>query len=152
MLEQTADKRVMHYFSRGRALVAWRDLWIADDSSHQSLQPRIANRLGESQKPLVQLIDVFFGMRQKIDKIDFLGLGPPHLLQRQLRFVAKDFYARLNLYKIIAADVFGDGLEQIPHARFDRPATVSKLKTKIGFAFARVANFFFVYQEKCGDD
>src|SRR6266851_1200085 len=90
-------------------------------------------------------------MRQIIGEVDFFGLGEPQLDERELRPVAVNLDARLHLHEIVALDVFGGGFELVPHARFDGAAAVAEFEAKIRAALARVAQFFFVHEEKTSD-
>ena len=76
----------------------------------------------------VKLVDVFFGVGQKIDEVDFVGPGAANLLEGELGPVAIDFDAGLHFHEVIAVDVPGDDVEEIPHAGFDGAAAVAELE------------------------
>ena len=99
VFEQAADVGVVHDFGRRRALEARSDLGIGDDADDKGFQPGIADGFGVLEKPDVHLFDVFFGVRKKIDQVDFFGLGAADLLKRELRLVAINFDAGLHFYK-----------------------------------------------------
>ena len=90
-------------------------------------------------------------MGQIVGDVDFFGLGDADLDHRELRAIAVDLDAGLHFDEVVAIDVFGDDFELIPHAGFDGAAAVAEFHAEIGAAFARVADFFFVNQEKTGD-
>src|SRR5438477_1689037 len=151
VLDEAAEIGMVHHFGGGGALVLRGDCWIRNDAGDEFVQPGISDGGGEFLELREKFFDIFLGVRQKIGEVDFFGLRKAKLQERKLRPVAIDFNARVDLDEIVAADVLGRNVELIPHARFDGAAAVAKLETQIGFAFTRVANFFFVNEEKRSD-
>ncbi len=87
-------------------------------------------------------------MGEIVGEINFFGFSNANLHERELRLVAVDLDAGLNLYEIVAIDVFCDDFKLLPHTRFDRAAAVTKFQTKVSAAFAGVADFLLVNEEK----
>src|SRR6266704_325600 len=148
VLEQAAEISVMHYFCRGSAFVFRGDSGIRNDRGDEIVQPGVGDGSGEFLELREELIDIFFGVREKVGEVDLFGLGEPKLLKRKLRPVAVDFDARVHLDEVVAIDVFHHDVELVPHAGFDGAAAVAKLEPQIGLALASVANLFFVNEEK----
>src|SRR5258708_9287421 len=69
--------------------------------------------------------------------------------KRRLSGVGVD--ARVDLDEIVAADVLRGDIKLIPHACFDGAAAIAEFEAQIGLAFAGVANFFFMNEEKSSD-
>ena len=151
VLDEAAEKRMVHDFGGGGALVLRGDCWIRNDAGDEFVQPGISDGSGEFLELREKLFDIFLGVRQKIGEVDLFGFREAKLQQRKLGPVAVDFNARVYLDEIVAADVLGNDVELIPHARFDGAAAIAKLEAEIGFAFAGVATFFFVNEEKRSD-
>src|SRR5580658_1680055 len=151
VFEQSADVGVMHHFRSRSALVARGNRGIGNDAAHQVLQPGVSDGIRVFEKLRPELADVLLGVRQKIREVNFLGLGAAYLLKSELRLVAVNLDARLDFYEVVAPEFLRDGFELVPHTSFDCSAAVAKLKTKILLPFPRIANFFFVDEEKRGN-
>src|ERR1700674_5043394 len=151
VLDQAAEIGVMHDLRGGCAFVACGDRGLGDDCDDEFFEPGILNRGGEFEKLDVEFLDIGGRVREKIGELDFFGLGEAELLKGELRLVAVDFDARLNFDEVVAVDVARGGLKLVPHARFNRAATVAELQAEIGLPFPGVADFLFVNEEKSGD-
>src|ERR1700676_1148710 len=151
VFEEAAEIGMVHDFGGWGALEAFGGRGVGEYAESEFLQPGIADGISEVEELGPEFADVFLGVREVVGEIDFVGFGDADLRKRKLRTVAVDFDASLDFYEVVAADVFGWGFEEIPHARFDGAAAIAEREAEVGAAFAGVADFFFVDKEETGD-
>jgi len=92
-----------------------------------------------------------FVCRRKSAKVNLFGFRKPQLLQPKAVACCGKSHARLHFHEIVAVDVLHRGVKLVPHPRLDRAAAVAQLQPQIRFALARIANLFFVDEEKRSD-
>src|SRR5579871_1154551 len=151
MFEQATDVGVMHDLGGGCALITLCRARISDDLKDQLLEPRIFQRVGIAEKITPHFFDVVWRVWQIVGDVDLIGARDAALDHGELWPVAVQLDARLNFDEIITIDVLSDDFKLVPHAGFDGAAAIAEFKTQVSATFARVAHFFFVYEEKSGD-
>ncbi len=151
VFEQAAEIGMVHDFGGRGALVAAGGFGIGDDAENQLFEPRVGNGFGIAAQLHEHFFDVGGRVREIVGEIDFFWLGEAQLLHRELRAIAIDLDSGLHFDEIVAIYVFCGGFKLVPHAGFDGAAAVAELQAEIRAAFARVAQFLFMHEEKSGD-
>src|SRR5689334_22258812 len=130
VLEQTADKSMVHHFCRRRALQPRRYRRVFNHARSKAAEPGIPDSGDVFTKAAIELLDIFRGVREIIRPIHFGWLSAPDPFHRELQPILVILYARLNLDHIIALKKSSQGLHVVPKARLDRPASVPQFQAQ----------------------
>src|ERR1700730_11340135 len=151
VFQQPSVVRVVHDFGRWRALQSRHNLRVLYHGIEELPEPGIPYRSDDLEELRIELVHIFFGVREEIGGIDFAFLGPADLFDGQLQFIPVGFDARLNLYKIVALKRRRHAVKAIPHASLDAPGGVAQLQAQVGFSFPRGADFFYTDKKVRGN-
>src|SRR3984957_4034126 len=151
VFEQAADESVMHHHGGGSAFEFQGGGGVVDNALQQAFQVRIGHACDFSAELGVELLDVIFGVGEKIAEIVFALFGGNNLLESDFFLAVVEFDAATDYDYVVTFEGLGDGFEVVPHFGRDGAGAIAQGKLQPGFAAGGGANSLLADEEKGGD-